>query len=145
MRTVRNITAAVDPDLYRQTRKIAADYDATVTDMVRYLLVILPEAVKAARFPGGCPQFGLAVARAASAAPPAAPAPSLPSDPTPTKSEISSCTPVNASDPVSIQPLAQPGSAAIQDQYFSISTLKVFISKALRAIRSIARLAAVIQ
>ena len=58
MRTVRNITVAVDPDLYRQTRKIAADYDTTVTDMVRYLLVILPEAVKAARYPGGCLQFG---------------------------------------------------------------------------------------
>jgi len=68
MRTVRNITVAVDPELYRQTRKIAADYDTTVTDMVRFLLLVLPEAVKAARYPGGRPQFGLAAARAASAA-----------------------------------------------------------------------------
>jgi hypothetical protein len=68
MRTVRNITVAVDPELYRQTRKIAADYDTTVTDMVRFLLLVLPEAVKAARYPGGRPQFGQAAARAARAA-----------------------------------------------------------------------------
>ena len=48
MRTVRNITVAVEPELYRQTRRIAADYDTTVTDMVRFLLLVLPEAVKAA-------------------------------------------------------------------------------------------------
>jgi hypothetical protein len=36
MRTVRNITVAVDPELYRQTRRIAADYDATVADRVRW-------------------------------------------------------------------------------------------------------------
>jgi hypothetical protein len=74
MRTVRNITVAVEPELYRQTRRIAADYDTTVTDMVRFLLLSLPEAVKAARYPGGRPQFGLAAARAAASAPPATPA-----------------------------------------------------------------------
>jgi hypothetical protein len=52
MRTVRNITVAVDPELYRQTRRIAAEYDTTVTDMVRFLLLVLPEAVKAVRYPG---------------------------------------------------------------------------------------------
>src|SRR5271166_5811430 len=116
MRTVRNITVAVDPDLYHQTRKVAAEYNTSVTEMVRYLLLILPEAVKAARFPGGAPQFGLAVARAAraaSSAPPAAPAPSLPANPTPGKREVSPCTPVNANHPGSIQPLAEQGSAAI--------------------------------
>jgi hypothetical protein len=41
MRTVRNI--AVDPELYRQTRRIAAEYDTTVTDRVRFLLLFLPE------------------------------------------------------------------------------------------------------
>jgi len=51
MRTVRNITVAVDPDLYRQTRRIAADNDTTVTDMVRFLLLALPDAVRAARYP----------------------------------------------------------------------------------------------
>src|ERR1035437_6689012 len=85
MRTVRNITVAVEPELYRQTRRIAADYDTTVTDMVRFLLIALPEAVKAARYPGGRPQFGLAAARAARAAasaPPAATSPN-PSSPSP--------------------------------------------------------------
>jgi hypothetical protein len=56
MRTVRNITVAVEPELYRQTRKIAAGYDTTVTDRLRFLLLILPEAVKAAHYPGGRPQ-----------------------------------------------------------------------------------------
>jgi hypothetical protein len=37
MRTVRNITVAVDPELYRQTRRIAVEYDTTVTDRVRFL------------------------------------------------------------------------------------------------------------
>ena len=68
MRTVRNITVAVEPELYRQTRRIAADYDTTVTDMVWFLLITLPEAVKAARYPGGRPQFSLAAARAAASA-----------------------------------------------------------------------------
>jgi hypothetical protein len=86
MRTVRNITIAVEPELYRQTRRIAADYDTTVTDMVRFLLIALPEAVKAARYPGGRPQFGLAAARAARAAASALPAAtSLPPLPPPRK------------------------------------------------------------
>jgi hypothetical protein len=72
MRKVRNITVAVDPELYRQTRRLAAEYDTNVTEMVRYLLLAMPEALKAARFPGGCPQFGIAAARAVSATPPTA-------------------------------------------------------------------------
>ena len=96
MRTVRNITVAVEPELYRQTRKIAAEYNTSVTDMVRFLLLILPEAVKAARYPGGRPQFGLAAARAARAAAPAQPTPSA------EKSEISPCTPVNPAQPPSL-------------------------------------------
>jgi hypothetical protein len=97
MRNVRNITVAVDPELYRQTRKIAADYDTTVTDMVRFLLLALPEAVKAARYPGGRPQFGLAAARAAaSRATPAInpPSTSLPATPIQEKDATSRCTPV---------------------------------------------------
>ena len=140
MRTVRNITVAVEPELYRQTRKIAADYDTTVTDMVRFLLIALPEAVKAARYPGGRPQFGLAAARAArAAAPPAvptpnAPAPSLPASPSPEKSEISPCTPVNPTKPVSLQQLAGQESASVQNKHFSILALKSLIPKALLAI-----------
>ena len=98
MRTVRNITVAVTPELYHQTRKVAAEYNTSVTEMVRYLLLILPEAVKVARFPGGAPQFGLAAARAASTAVPA-----LPASPAPEKKEVSPCTPVNANHPVSTQ------------------------------------------
>ena len=68
MRKVRNITVAVDPELYRQTRHLAAEYNTSVTDMVRFLLLAMPEALKAARYPGGRPQFGIAAARADRAA-----------------------------------------------------------------------------
>ena len=151
VRTVRNITVAVPPELYRQTRKIAADYDTTVTDMVRFLLLVLPEAVKAARYPGGRLQFGLAAARAArAAAPPAvytpnAPAPSLPASPSPEKNAISPCTPVNPTKPVSLQQLTGQKPASVQNKYLSKLTLKSLISKALRAISSIAISAAVPQ
>src|ERR1019366_4974314 len=70
MRKVRNITVAVDPELYRQTRRLAVEYNTSVTDMVRFLLLAMPEALKAARYPGGRPQFGIATARAARAADP---------------------------------------------------------------------------
>ncbi len=141
MRTVRNITVAVEPELYRQTRKIAADYDTTVTDMVRFLLLVLPDAVKAARYPGGRPQFGLAAARAARAAASASPAtpattppPTTPPTPSPPITDISLCMPVNASKPHSPQQLAEQQPAPVQNKYFNITTLKTIISKALRAI-----------
>jgi hypothetical protein len=89
MRTVRNITVAVEPELYRQTRKIAADYDSTFTDMVQSL---------------------------------------------PEKIEILPCAPVNASQPLSLHPLARQQPAPIQDKHSSISTLKSIISKALISI-----------
>jgi hypothetical protein len=137
MRTVRNITVAVEPELYRQTRKIAADYDTTVTDMVRFLLLVLPEAVKDARYPGGRPQFGRAAARAARATiTPAVPtpnahAPSLPASPSPEKNKISPCTPVNPAKSVSPQQLAGQQSAPVQNKYFSIFALKSLIQKVL--------------
>jgi hypothetical protein len=133
MRTVRNITVAVEPELYRQTRKIAADYNTTVTDMVRFLLLVLPEAVKDARYPGGRPQFGRAPARAArAAATPAVPTPnvsvpSLPATPSPEKREISPCMPVSSTKPVSLQQLAGQQSASVQDKYFSIFAQKSLI------------------
>ena len=136
MRTVRNITVAVEPELYRQTRRIAADYDTTVTDMVRFLLLALPEAVKAARYPGGRPQFGRAAYlrdRAAASAPPATPA-ANPTTPSPQKSEIPPCTPVNANNQFSNQQLTGQPPASVQDKYSSIATLKAFISKTLRSI-----------
>jgi hypothetical protein len=129
MRTVRNITVAVEPELYRQTRKIAADYDTTVTDMVRFLLLALPDAVKAARYPGGRPQF----ARAAYLRDRAAAAATSP-NPSPEKSEIPPCTPVNAIQPNSLQQLARQKPAPVQDKYSSIASIKAFIAKALRSI-----------
>ena len=138
VRTVRNITVAVPPELYHQTRKIAADYNTTVTDMVRFLLLVLPEAVKSARYPGGRPQFGSAAVRAAAAAPavptPNAPAPSLPASPFPDKKETSPCTPVNPTKPLSLQQLAGQQSAPIQNKYSITLILKSLIKKALRAI-----------
>ena len=68
MRKVKNITVAIDPELYRQTRRLAAENNTSVTDLVRFLLLAMPEALKAARYPGGRPQFGIATARAARAA-----------------------------------------------------------------------------
>jgi len=62
MPTVRNITVAVSPEIYRRTRTLAADYDTTVTEMIKFLLLLLPEAVDAALKPGGRPQFGRALA-----------------------------------------------------------------------------------
>jgi hypothetical protein len=68
MQKVKNIAVAVSPAPYRQTRRIANDYDTTVTDTLRFLLLVLPDAVKAARFPGGRPQFTAAMARRRQAA-----------------------------------------------------------------------------
>jgi hypothetical protein len=104
--------------------------------------LVLPEAVKAARYPGGRPQFGLAAARAASAAAkPAVPTQNAPAvyqkintPPSPEKNEISPCTPVNPTKLVSPQQLAGQQSASIQDKYLSILALKSLIQKALRAI-----------
>jgi len=62
MQKVRNITVSVSPEIYRQTRSLAADYDTTVTEMIRFLLLLLPEAVDAALKPGGRPQFARALA-----------------------------------------------------------------------------------
>src|SRR5579864_1062859 len=51
MRNVKNITVAVSAGLYRQTRKLAAEYDTTVTAMVAHLLQRLPEALERTQFP----------------------------------------------------------------------------------------------
>jgi len=70
MQRIRHITVAVSDDLYRQTRRLAAQYDTTVTEMVRFLLLTLPDAVEAALFPGGRPQIGRAAYLAAKAGTP---------------------------------------------------------------------------
>ncbi|MGB6692483.1 MAG: hypothetical protein WBE76_31965 [Terracidiphilus sp.] len=53
MRKIKNITVAVPIDLYRQTRRLAAEYDTTVTAMVAYLIERLPYHLKNARYPPG--------------------------------------------------------------------------------------------
>ena len=53
MRTVRNITVCVSPELYRQTKLLAAKYDTTVSGVVAYLLERLPDALERARCPVG--------------------------------------------------------------------------------------------
>jgi hypothetical protein len=134
MRTVRNITVAVEPELYRQTHRIAAEYDTTVTDMVRFLLLVLPDAVKDARYPGGRPQFGLAAARAAASAKPAPPAIDIPSPSE--KIGNSPCKPVQTSNLHSPQRLATEQPATVQNKHFSIAPLKVLISKAFHPFRT---------
>jgi hypothetical protein len=53
MRTVRNITVCVSPELYRQTKQLAAKYDTTVTGVVAFLLERLPDALKRTAYPVG--------------------------------------------------------------------------------------------
>ena len=111
MRTVRNITIAVDPELYRQTRCLAAEYNTSITGMVRYLLGVLPEALKAARVHGGRPQFGIAAARARAAAAALAakqPAPQISIQPD-ICTVSSTCTPtVSPTNPLPVNHLSLP-------------------------------------
>ena len=53
MRKVRNITVCVSPEIYRQTRHLAADYNTTVSHMVAWLLERLPAALERSRYPKG--------------------------------------------------------------------------------------------
>ncbi len=46
MRQTKHITVAVPVDLYRQTRRLAAEYDTTVTALVAYLIERLPLHLK---------------------------------------------------------------------------------------------------
>ncbi len=53
MRTVRNITVCVSPEIYRQTKQLAAKYHTTVSGVVAFLLERLPDALERARYPVG--------------------------------------------------------------------------------------------
>jgi hypothetical protein len=53
MRTVRNITVSVSPEIYYQTRMLAVEYDTTVTELVRDLLSVMPRVLKSRQFPVG--------------------------------------------------------------------------------------------
>jgi hypothetical protein len=56
VRDTRHITVAVSADLYRQTRRLAAEYDTTVTAFVAYFLQELPRLLKAHKYPVGGPK-----------------------------------------------------------------------------------------
>jgi hypothetical protein len=56
MRKVKNITVCVTPEIYRQARHLAAEYDSTVSAMVAWLLQRLPAAIERSRFPKGGPK-----------------------------------------------------------------------------------------
>jgi hypothetical protein len=53
MRTVRNITVCVSPEIYRQTKQLAAKYHTTVSRVVVFLIERLPDALERARYPVG--------------------------------------------------------------------------------------------
>jgi len=53
MRIVRNITVCVSPEIYHETRQLAAKYDTTVSAIVAYLLERLPNALIRADYPVG--------------------------------------------------------------------------------------------
>lgn len=74
MREVKHITVAVSPELYRQTRKIAADLDSNVTALVAYILQTFPWRLKQAGYnvtvpPGPPPCRPATPQRSASPAP----------------------------------------------------------------------------
>lgn len=56
MRKYRNITICVSPEIYRQTRHLAVEYDSSISGMVAWLLQRLPDALKRTRYPVGGPQ-----------------------------------------------------------------------------------------
>ena len=114
----RNITVAVSPELYHQTRLLAVEFDTTVTSLVAYLLERMPTALRQARYPKGGPK----PATPAPAAQPASPVPASsanPPNPQPAneKTEISACTPVNATQVPSLSETcerkAQPCTAPV--------------------------------
>jgi hypothetical protein len=56
MRKVKNITVCVKPEIYRNARHLAAEYDTTVSTIVAWLLERLPAALERSRFPKGGPK-----------------------------------------------------------------------------------------
>jgi hypothetical protein len=67
MRKVKNITVCVTPQIYRQARHLAAEYDTTVSGIVAGLLERLPDALERLHYPRGGPRRG------AQPAPPSSP------------------------------------------------------------------------
>jgi hypothetical protein len=103
MRKVKNITVCVTPEIYRQTRHLAAEYDSTVSTIVAWLLERLPAALERTRFPKGGPKPPAHLPQPALALTPT-PTPTLVPTPTPSeKIAISGCetVPSNLTNDVS--------------------------------------------
>jgi hypothetical protein len=91
MRKSKTITVRVTPELYRQTRHLAAQYDTTVTEIVADLLEHLARVLERLNYPVGIPrrsQDPAASSRIAPLTPPtpltplsAAPSPRYPEKP----------------------------------------------------------------
>jgi hypothetical protein len=56
MRKVKNITVCVTPEIYREARHLAAEYDTTVSAFVAWLLPRMRIAVQRTYFPKGGPR-----------------------------------------------------------------------------------------
>jgi hypothetical protein len=56
MRKVKNITVCVAPEVYREARILAAEYDTTVSAFVAWLLPRMRMAVQRTYFPKGGPK-----------------------------------------------------------------------------------------
>jgi len=54
-RKVKNITVCVTPEIYREARHLAAEYDSTVSALVAWLLPHMRVALERTRFPKGGP------------------------------------------------------------------------------------------
>ncbi len=59
MRRVKNITVSVPPEVYRDARHLAADYDTTVSAFVAWLLPRLRTQLERTHFPKGGPKTTL--------------------------------------------------------------------------------------
>ena len=116
MRKVKNITVCVSPEIYRQTRHLAAQYDSTVSTIVAWLLERLPAALERSRFPKGGPKPSAAVPSSlvpmVTAPPTPSPPPRHPPPPPPLShthartSRLCNCTvPSNPRSFNSLQPL----------------------------------------
>ncbi len=106
-RKVRNITVCVTPQIYRQTRHLAAEYDTTVSTIVAWLLQRLPAALERTHFPKGGPK------PSAKPAPlPCSPAPSLPASPTPSSTLTLTPTPSPTLTPTPGLTATPPGEIA---------------------------------
>jgi hypothetical protein len=53
---IKKITIAISPELYRQSRMLAAEFDVTITGMVAGLIQSLPNILVQANFPVGGPK-----------------------------------------------------------------------------------------